>query len=406
MTKLPSNLMLLAAVTSLLGACTKTNSTGSARIVVSLHGSALTSSAVAKVSIQVTGPGITDPIVASLTRASGQWSAILAQIPSGAGRTIHADAYDCLNTKIYQGSAVGVTILPNVTAGVEILAQQVTPPPPYANQAPRIDSVIVSADVIAVGETVTITTAAHDPDAGDTIAYAWQDSCGTFSNATIASPLWTAPATAAVCALTLTVTDPKGATASVTFNITAAEITRTADADVSLAFNNWPDVRGVDVDNAQVDVNESTQVQVHALDSDGDPLQFAWTASCLGSFNDATSANPTFTPSAIPDSKDCTLVVTVTDGRGGSNTGNVLIHVGNRPYLNKSPVIDSTFQSSRTVYNGAPITLRVKAHDPESAVLTFTWALSSVGDGALGVPVDGRRVGVDPRRGRQDVREP
>ncbi|NOK19858.1 Ig-like domain-containing protein, partial [Corallococcus carmarthensis] len=83
-------------------------------------------------------------------------------------------------------------------------------------------------------------------------------------------------------------------------------------------FNSWPVVTGMTALPSSVEVGQAAQVTAFASDADGDPLSYEWTASCPGTWADATSASPSFTPSSPrPSEGTCTLTVVVRDGRGG-----------------------------------------------------------------------------------------
>ncbi|NOK22277.1 Ig-like domain-containing protein [Corallococcus carmarthensis] len=93
-------------------------------------------------------------------------------------------------------------------------------------------------------------------------------------------------------------------------------------------FNSWPQVAGVTALPSSVAVGQTTQVTAYASDADGDPLSYEWTASCAGTWADATSASPSFTPSMPrPPEGTCTLTVVVRDGRGGQATDSLVLSV-------------------------------------------------------------------------------
>ncbi|WP_253900134.1 RCC1 domain-containing protein [Corallococcus carmarthensis] len=96
----------------------------------------------------------------------------------------------------------------------------------------------------------------------------------------------------------------------------------------SFGFNSWPEVMGATAMPSSVEPGQTAQLMVYANDADGDPLSYEWTASCAGTWADASSANPSFTPS-VPRPADgtCTLTVVARDGRGGQATANVILSV-------------------------------------------------------------------------------
>ena len=62
-----------------------------------------------------------------------------------------------------------------------------------ANRAPTITSLVASAPNVVPGATVSLAATAVDPDAGDTMTYAWSASPGggSFSAHTALSTVWT-----------------------------------------------------------------------------------------------------------------------------------------------------------------------------------------------------------------------
>ena len=68
----------------------------------------------------------------------------------------------------------------------------------------------------------------------------------------------------------------------------------------------------------------------------------------------------------------CTLTVLISDGRGGSTTGDLTLPVG-RPTFNQAPVIADFVQSSSTASAGRTISFLADAADPEGGALTFQW---------------------------------
>jgi Ca2+-binding RTX toxin-like protein len=102
------------------------------------------------------------------------------------------------------------------------------------------------------------------------------------------------------------------------------------DAVVSVASNAWPEISNIVPEPTRIDTGASTKLNIIVTDPDADPLIFAWTADCVGSFDDPAAAEPTFTLVALDDI-GCTLTVEVTDGRGGSTAGEVTIETGPGP---------------------------------------------------------------------------
>jgi len=360
---------------------------GGATVGVSVG--ALSSADVTKVTLTISGPGIAVPIVHDLTKSAGQWTAIIGGIPAGTDRTFAADAFDSSNAKIYAGQASGVTIVKGAMATVLIALQQTEPAAPFGNAAPRIESLVASTRVVEPAESVVLNLVASDAD-GDVLLYAWTAPAGSFTDASSATPTWTAPDTEGDYQLSVTVTDGRGGNTGLSFAMTVSR--GKGSAKVTTSFNTWPAVSQVSAAQGQLGLGESTIFDVTAQDADGDVLAYSWTDNCSGAFSSTSAKTPTWTaPAAIPEGGTCSLSVTVTDGRGGSGSGTLVVQIGSVA-ANAPPVLDESFQSAAAVDPGGAATFRVKAHDPEGNAITFAWTATV---GTLGAPsstADGSEV--------------
>ncbi len=367
-----------------LAACApEAGTVGSVQVLGSLPQS-VSSADISEVRVTVTAADMS-PRTASLTLTGSSWSGTLEGIPAGTLRTFSAEALDASGTRLYAGQATDVTILAGVTTVVSILLQQVTPPTPFENAAPSITSLTVTPGTVAPGGSVSLKASAQDVNAADTLAYAWTASAGSFSAASSLSTTWTAPAVPGPVTLTFTVTDPHGSSATVSFTLTVANA---GSAEVEVRINTWPQVSGVNATPTAVEVGESTTVVATASDSDGDVLQYQWSASCAGTWADATSATATFTPSTLPAGEtcpNCALTVTAKDGRGGQSTGTLSICVGSKPTAKFPPNIMEAWRSASSVGAGGSVTLGMKAVDPQDSALSFSWTAST---GTLSTPAD------------------
>ncbi|RKG65308.1 PKD domain-containing protein, partial [Corallococcus terminator] len=284
------------------------------------------------------------------------------------------------NTVRYSGQVTPVTIQAGQTTAVTLLLQEVNAPPPFENAAPRILSLVASPGTVAPGGQVALQATADDPNASDTLTYAWTASTGSFSAASSLSTAWTAPASAGPVVLTLTVTDSKGASAALSVTVTVS--TGTGSAAVNVTVNTWPQVAGVTALPSSVAVGQATAGAAVASDADADSLSYEWTASCAGTWTNATSASSSFTPSAQPSGGTCTLTVVASDGRGGQGQGSLGIYVGPGTSGRFPPEVVESSQSSASVpASGGTVVFRVKAQDAQGSALGFTWATSA---GTLG----------------------
>ena len=353
--------------------------TGDANVGVATQ--AASTADVTKVTLTVSGPGIPTAIVKDLKFVNGQWAGKLSGIPVGSDRVFLAEAYDATNTILYTGGASGVTITKGETTSVALVLQQKTPPNPFANGAPQISSLVASAAEAAPGAPVALAVTATDPD-NDALTYAWTATGGSLANAATATPIWTAPLTDGTQTLSVSVTDGNGGQAGMSVQL---KTNSKGSAEVSTTFNNWPVVTQVAAAPGQLQPGDSSILTVTATDVDGDALTYAWSDNCGGSFSSTLADAPTWTaPATTPSGGTCTLTVSVSDGRGGAASGELLIGV-NLPDANLPPVIDQYFQSADAVSATEQVNLWVSASDPEGAAVSFTWAASG---GTLGTATD------------------
>ncbi|MGE6759660.1 Ig-like domain-containing protein [Corallococcus interemptor] len=348
---------------------------GSAQVVLTVP-QALSASEVVRVELTVSGAGMTTRTDA-LVKTGGQWGGVLGQLPAGTGRIFSAQAFDASNTVRYAGQVAPVTIQAGQTTTVTLLLQEVNAPPAFDNAAPRILSLVASPGTVAPGGQVALQATADDPNAGDSLTYAWTAPSGSFSAPYSLTTAWTAPATTGQVVLTLTVTDSKGASASLGVTITIS--TGNGSAAVNVAFNTWPQVIGATALPSSIAVGQTTLVTASASDSDGDSLSYQWTSNCAGTWTNDTSASAGFTPSAQLSGGTCTLTVLVQDGRGGQGTGSLTVYVSTSPTTARfPPEVVETFQSVASVPpGGGTVVFRVKAKDPQGSALSFAWATSA-----------------------------
>jgi alpha-tubulin suppressor-like RCC1 family protein len=380
-----SMLRLLAGLCSLSMGCSTEEPTGTAQVVSAIQ-QALSAHDVVRVELTVSAADMA-PRHEALTRTDNQWGGILGQLPAGSGRTFHAQAFNASQALIYEGEAMNVTITAGSTTVVSLMLQQVDAPPPFENAAPTITSLIASRGSVEPGGTVALQATAEDANPGDALTFAWTGSAGSFTSASSLSTSWSAPSQPGPVSLTLTVTDSQGASSTVSLTIMVRASTGTAA--VNVAFNSWPQVSNISASSTNVEVNETTTLLATASDNDGDTLHYQWTASCPGTWSDANALSSRFTPAAPPAPSatctPCALTVTVTDGRGGQTTGSLSICVGPKPAAHLPPVLEETYQSTASVPQNDPVTLRVRATDPQGSPLSFSWAANM---GTLAEPTE------------------
>jgi N-acetylneuraminic acid mutarotase len=372
-------LFTLAALLLLwLAACTSEPSqpTGSVQFAASTQ--ALSASDITRVKVTVSASDMSSRVV-ELARSNGSWGGLIGNIPAGFNRSFLAEAFDSSNTQRFQGQTSGVTITANQTTAVAITLQEIAPPPPYANEAPVIDSLVASSTSVQTGASLSLTATVHDPNAGDTLTLAWAASGGTFSAPTAAATSWTAPSSVGVQTLTFTVTDSQGAAVSVSLVVNVTSGVSTGNAAVNISFNLFPTVSRVSASLNRLDAGQSTSVSATASDADGDALSYQWAASCPGTWSNATSSSASFVPSSVPAGvcNNCQLTVTVQDGRGGQNTGSLSLCIAAASTTRFPPSFTNFYQSATSTSPGQTVTFDVTAMDPQSSSLTFAWSANT-----------------------------
>src|SRR5258706_9079590 len=137
---------LLLMLTTLLTACSatpKSKSSGAVELIAQTQ-DALSASDVTRVTLTISAADIPSPIVNDLTKSLNHWTGTIGGVPTGTERSLHADAFDASNNIVYRGDAAHVTIETDGTAVVALLLQQASPPTPFANAVPLIDSFTAS----------------------------------------------------------------------------------------------------------------------------------------------------------------------------------------------------------------------------------------------------------------------
>jgi hypothetical protein len=370
---------LAALLLLCLAACTSPPSqpTGSVQFAASTQ-QALSASDITRVTVTVSATDMSSMVV-ELAKSNGTWGGLIGNIPAGSNRAFLAEAFDSANTKRFQGQTSGVTISANQTTAVAITLQEIAPPPPYTNEAPVIDSFVSSSTSVQTGSSLSLTSTVHDPNASDTLTLAWTASGGTFSAPAAATTSWTAPSSVGVQTLTLTVTDSQGAAVSVSLVVNVVSGASTGNAAVNISFNLFPVVSRVAASLNRLDAGQSTAVSATASDADGDALTYQWTATCPGTWTNATSSAASFIPSSIPAGvcNNCQLTVTVQDGRGGQNTGSLHLCVAAASTTRFPPSFTNFYQSATSTSPGQTVDFDVTAMDPQSSSLTFTWSANT-----------------------------
>ncbi|WP_147443292.1 right-handed parallel beta-helix repeat-containing protein [Corallococcus sp. AB011P] len=261
--------------------------------------------------------------------------------------------------------------------------------PGLANHAPRIHGVRAQSGIVAPGDTVALSAQVSDQEEG-ALTYEWTASGGVLA-CEDATCEWTAarppvpdagtgydPTLKDDALILLRVTDAQGAESTLQFHIGVGTVRGPASLRKTW-FNRSP-VAAVAGEPQRVMLGTPFQVQATVADEDGDALTYSWSATCEGTFEGVTRANPSFTPTAAPLDCGCQLKGAVTDSFGGSTEQLVNLCVR----AEAPPIVKTTSQSATSALAGERVTFTVEALDPRAEAMTFAWA-SNVG--AIGTPV-------------------
>ncbi|KFE65314.1 Kelch repeat-containing protein [Hyalangium minutum] len=373
----PRRSCLAGALLLSVFACTPSQPTGSVQFAASTQ-QALSASDVTRVKVTVSASDMSS-LVVDMAQTNGSWGGLIGNIPAGTHRSFLAEAFDTSGTLRFQGSTSAVTITANQTTAVALTLQELALPPPYSNEAPIIDSLVASSTSVQAGGSLSLTATLHDPNAGDTLTLAWTTSGGTFSAPAAATTSWTAPASPGLQTFTFTVTDSQGAAVSVSLTVNVVSGASTGNAALNVSFNLWPVVSKVSASLNRLDAGQSTTVSALASDTDGDALSYQWTASCPGTWTNATSSAASFVPSSVPAGacNNCRLTVTVQDGRGGQTTGSLNLCVASSSTEHFLPTFTHFYQSAPSASPGQTVSFGVTAMDSQASSLTFTWTANT-----------------------------
>ncbi len=231
---------------------------------------------------------------------------------------------------------------------------------PTANAGPNQE--------VAEGDVVTLAGSGTDPE-NTGLTYAWVQTSGpsvTLSDATAASPTFTAP---------------EGlANTTITFALTVSDGTNTSVDSVSILVNRDNDAPTVDAGPTQfVEEGDAVALAASATDAEGAPLTYFWSQVSGPSvvMADMDSATPSFTaPEGLANT---TLVFQVIVSDGENQTiDTVTVEVARD---DDAPSVDAGLD--RAVNEGASVALSATATDPEDVGLTYAW--TQVGGPAVAI---------------------
>ncbi|MGB8297565.1 MAG: hypothetical protein WCG85_19250 [Polyangia bacterium] len=166
--------------------------------------------------------------------------------------------------------------------------------------------------------------------------------------------------------------------------LAAAAVPNEGNAQVEIVVNASPRVDAMTSSTGNVASDSPLTLQVTASDPDHDPLSFAWTSTCPGTFDRADLAQVTFITGTLAGGADCTFQVLVNDGRGGTAQGRLILSSA-VPVINIAPAMGIVYQSTDAAKVGEVVLLHTTATDPEGEAITWTWTTS---EGTLSNQVD------------------
>jgi hypothetical protein len=261
-----------------------------------------------------------------------------------------------------------------------------TPVPPTATQLPHTLTItsgpVGKPNPVASGGTASLSVSAAD-SLNHLLGYNWTASCpglganGSFNNAALQSPTWTAPANTTGgqqdCTLQVTVSDDAGLTQSGSYSQGVQSLSHTLTITSGPVGKPNPVASG-----------GTASLSVSAADSLNHLLGYNWTASCPGlgangSFNNAALQSPTWTAPAntTGDQQSCTLQATVSDGANLTQSGSYSQGVQSLPHT--LTITSGPVGKPNPVASGGTASLRVSAADSLNHLLGYNWTASCPG---------------------------
>jgi len=220
------------------------------------------------------------------------------------------------------------------------------------NGAPTANFTI-APNPAAIGAPVTFTSTSTDPN-GDALTYAWDLGNGAAPGSVAAAA--TSYAAAGTYLVTLTVTDPSGASSSRSQQVTIA---------------NTPPVANFTILSTPTGTDTPVTFTSTSTDAENDALTYAWDFD-----NGLVGTGPVATTS-FADPGAYLVVLTVTDSHGASSSRQQLVTV----LADKPPSVSLSFAPENPSV-GDPVRFTATASDPDGTVSAIDWDLDN--DGQFG----------------------
>ena len=334
--------LTLASLLAACGPATNTDDRGAVQIAVTARGAgARTAGMTYLVTASVSGPATATLTLAESTTPANSWTGSLTSLPVGL-YVVTAEATESPSGKVFRASAA-CPVSKNAVSLCALSLQQVGGTTTFIDVAPLIGAISLS-DVPSYGAPLTVSMTASF--LGDSLRYSITALCDGVAEpvgAVVYGPTVDLPTLAGwdhtVLRSAVLTSSCRGAGETVVFSVTDAKAL-TSTVSISFAWNaqglaivarinHWPDLGQFVTSDAQIPAGGTFSVLgVNATDADGDALTFKWTSGCGGRFDGASIEKTTFIAPAAPFAGPCKLSVAVTDGQGGSNSGDVTIQVG------------------------------------------------------------------------------
>ncbi|MEA3442206.1 MAG: PKD domain-containing protein [Chloroflexota bacterium] len=185
-----------------------------------------------------------------------------------------------------------------------------------ANQAPIISELRASEECPITSGDYIIECLASDTD-GDVLTYEWEADGGTISGKGHTAT-WTTPDTEGTYTITVTVRDAPGNEATRLLSLSVAANEPPKIEDVAVTAHNPEQMK----DN-KIFKGESCDIECVASDEDEDKLTYSW--SCDRGNIQGSGEKISWT--APNTGCDATITVTVADGRGGTDSKEIVFEV-------------------------------------------------------------------------------
>jgi hypothetical protein len=219
-----------------------------------------------------------------------------------------------------------------------------------ANRVPTLSS--IGAQSVAEGSLLSLTLSGNDPDE-DALTYSvsGNPSGSSLSGATFG---WTPGYDqAGSYSVTLTISDGRGGEASETVSITVSDANRPPTLS--------------DIGSQSVSEGSAFSLTLSGSDPDGDVLTYSVSGNPPGASLSGVAFS--WTPSS-GQAGSYTLIFTVDDSRGGTDSKTVSLTVVVPTPTNRSPALSGI--GSQSVAEGSPLNLTLSGSDPDGDALTYS----------------------------------